>query len=273
MVQQSYREILRVLIDKSIKRNPQLSLRAISKRCGVSQSLLSLVLAGKKNLSRDSAFLIAQGMGLSQEKCFDFVKRVERESLRTGPLKNAIERKTANSEASFFSVDIENYTAMADWYHQAILELTRLTKQSFHPRAIANTLGIRALTAQTALERLMRLGLLKKSSGRYEKTHKNLRSPIGAASHALRMHHRQMMKQASKALDTQPLEFREFKSMTFAVDKKDIGQLKSLIRDFLDQVNLNADNKTEKNSVFQLNVHLFEHTNTYNGGSNDYSNQ
>jgi RimJ/RimL family protein N-acetyltransferase len=84
------------LVAKQIK-NSKYSLRAFALKCGVSQSLLSQVLTGKKNLSLISALKIVNQLELNQQEKDLFLKDVEKNIYKKQFLrKQCIEYKQEN---------------------------------------------------------------------------------------------------------------------------------------------------------------------------------
>ena len=68
--------VLEKLAEKRIK-NPSYSLRAFSKRLGVSSGALSQIVAGKRPLTRKTALKIAEGLNLDSDTTLKILNSVE----------------------------------------------------------------------------------------------------------------------------------------------------------------------------------------------------
>lgn len=121
---------------------------------------------------------------------------------------------------------------------------------------IANYFGLNIRTVRVALDRLVRLGLLKRDQKHYISTRESYNSPDGEANSAIRKNHSQTLDLAKSSLENDQITERDFISMTMAINPKKIPIAKRLIREFRDELChlLEADEKTE---VYKMNIQLF----------------
>src|SRR4051812_2340511 len=101
-------------LSKRCERNPRYSLRAFARSLGVSHTVLSLVLAGKRPLARKSALRISERLELDPTQKATFLQFGD-----PGP----------RFQAQQLSLD--QFALIADWYHYAILSLLELPRARF----------------------------------------------------------------------------------------------------------------------------------------------
>src|SRR4051812_39521403 len=87
-------------LSRRCERNPSYSLRAFAKSLGVSHTILSLVLAGKRPLARKSARKISEKLGLDPAQQAAFLRFGD-----PGPRFQAQQ------------LTLDQFALIADWYH------------------------------------------------------------------------------------------------------------------------------------------------------------
>ena len=106
-----------------------------------------------------------------------------------------------------------------------------------------------------AIERLIRIGLLKREAGLLKKSRANYR--VGAVpSSAIRQFHKEHLKKAAVAIEAQPVETRDFSGTTFAINPKKLPRAKALIRRFQNELMELLENG-DRSSVYHLAVQLY----------------
>ena len=115
---------------------------------------------------------------------------------------------------------------------------------------------------RTAIQTMIKLNLLERDKrGTLRVKAKNLRTSSDIPSGAIRSHHMQMMLRAIEATQEQRVEEREITSITIQMDRKHFESAKKRLREFRDQFNKEYSSEVS-DSVWQLNIQLFEHTRT-----------
>ena len=180
----------RVLIENElaqrIKRNARYSMRSFAKTIGISHSLLSLVLSGKRRVSKKTLRRIEEKLGLSPEPA---------------------ETPAETNEGQQLSLDA--FSLLADWYHYAILSLLELPEARLDSHWIAKRLGITPLEARLAVSRLKRMQLIAKIDGRWKQSSRPLKVENRQSTSATRKHHRQILEKAQESLENDPFEKRD----------------------------------------------------------------
>lgn len=198
-------------------RNSAYSLRAFARDLGIGVTSLSDVLADKRNLSKTNLEKVMERLAVSP---------VEKDHLRENYKQNA-SRALDQDEKTLLDEDI--FRLIADWYYLAVLNLTKVHDFNGKPEWIAHRLGIKIEEAHEALERLERLELVRKTRGHYVRTKKQLTTSRDVPSAAIRKHHSQNLILAERSLHRDPVEYREFGSVTVSVNPEKLPLAKELL--------------------------------------------
>src|SRR5687768_7986409 len=142
-------------LERRQKINPRYSLRAFAKHMGLSPGELSEILKGKRKLSIKSAVRVSKALGLNVTESKHLLNLA---NLDKGEgLDILMSQGPKNQEA--LSADV--FHVISDWYCFAILNLADTKDFSWNTSYIAKRLGLTLTQAQSALERLERVGLIK----------------------------------------------------------------------------------------------------------------
>ncbi len=227
-------EVLRGVLLQRMARNPAYSLRAFARDLEISHTYLSLVINGKKRLSRNKSLRFAEILGTS------------------GELNSKV---LIPASTDYYNLKEEQFQVLNQWYHLPILDLT-LT-EGFRPDVqwIAKRLGIKPAQAQDAIERLQKLGLLVN----WQKQSKRIDVATSRSHEAVRAYHAQMIQKSLTALRSPKQEDYDSRHITGAVItvnparipevKKRIDAFKKRLIDWL--------GSEEGSEVFQMNVQFF----------------
>jgi uncharacterized protein (TIGR02147 family) len=133
-------------------------------------------------------------------------------------------------------IKLDLFTLVSEWHHFAILELVRLESFKPDPGWIAEQLDLDVRKVRAAIERLVNLELLRiDRSGDQEvwTPHTGvLQTTTDIPSAAIRNYHAQILKQAHRSLQRDPVEEREFSSGMLVVDVEQIPGIKQKIQKF-----------------------------------------
>jgi uncharacterized protein (TIGR02147 family) len=213
------------------RKNPAYSTRAFARDLGMSQSLLSMVLNGKRPLTLKQSSRIASLLNLGSEEFIDY--------------------------------DAERFKAISHWYHFGILDLTTTDRFKNDSAWMAKRLGISKLEIEDAVERLVRLGLLERSGRTLKKANSKVYLATSKSESAVRSFHRQMISKALEELDKtteKAFNAREISSMTIAVPKSEVPRAKLRIKQFQKDLAAMLNKAGPCNEVYQLNVQFFSLT-------------
>lgn len=244
--------------------NPAFSLRAWSRQLGFkTPSMMSAVLLGQRKLKPVLATKIAVALDLAplEQRYLEVMSLAEN-------ARSEHERKiylellaSLRPKGDVQTLDLDRFRFIADWYHVAILEMVSLPDFKADPDYIARRLGnsISPARASSALQRLTRLRLIAKDPrGRYVREQRHLKAGDTIPNAAIKSHHLQMMKKAEQAIQSQPLEERDFRGTTLPLRKKDLPQLKKWVAEFHRKVQALASDDGDE--VYRVNSQAFSLT-------------
>lgn len=258
-----YRSYLNDVLANKCAKNPRFSLRSFAKQIEVSPSGLSRILNGKRKMTTELATHVSTLLGHSPEEASYFLDLVLLDSSQNDKVKSLIlnrieQRRTAHSPKS---LTLDAFKVISDWYHYAILALTKNSDFKNDPHWIAKRLGISIAEVRRALERLLNLDLLEEADKTsYRAVNEaNITTTNDISSAALKNHHRQMITKALEAVDEQSVEERDITSITVSFDPKNMKKTKKMIQEFRKKMNSDLDQNSGKD-VYQLNIQFFKLT-------------
>jgi len=262
MQKQSYsletsKDILRQILLKKMKVNPAYSARAFARDIGVSPAYVTMILNGKKTINLNRAIEISQALKLSENEKQALLNATMQESGLDLQVKSKLDRRDLTDLSE------EQFTVIADWYHFAIMDLVTTKDFKSDPKWIAKRLSLRPLEVEMAIERLIKVGILKKVGNHLKKALNKVEFPTKLSLTAVREHHRQMMERAKEQLtktDQKSFESRMISSMTFAADMSRIEEARKRVMDFQQELANFLSAGDECSEVLQLNIQLFPHT-------------
>lgn len=242
---QTPQEILASEFKKRKDNNPNFSLRSFARWLGISPAQLSQMITGKRNISLKTLAKINNRLDLSP---------LEKKSV----LNSLLESKKHNTrieDTKTLLMKEDQFRIIADWYHFAILALTKINNAKADPRWISRRLGISVSEANQAVIRLVRLGLLQT-----KEAFKQVSDPISVGSNvpseAIRKYHKQNLSLAIEKIETIPNNLREFQSISIPVNLDSLKKYKVLIDQFLEEIS-QTSNKESGSEIYNLNVQFF----------------
>ncbi|OGR04053.1 MAG: hypothetical protein A2284_12290 [Deltaproteobacteria bacterium RIFOXYA12_FULL_61_11] len=255
----NYRNYLRDFYYERKKTLEGYSFAQFSTEAGIgSPNYLKLVMDGKRNLSQKSIGNFARGLGLTPGKARYFEYLVlfnqaadedERTTyfrkMRMVKLKNRRERNLTDYEYEFLS----------KLHYNAVYELVLLTDFRPDPAWITQRLGglLSEDEAKRTLDNLQRLGFLREKNERLVQSFRKLQTPDEEINLALRSFHKKVMELGMAALN-QPLDEREFRGLTIAVNRDRLPQIKERLKRFVKELNDELSQERAPDSVYQLGL-------------------
>lgn len=224
-------------------KNPSYSLRALARKLKLPASALSEVMSGKRRVSRKAAEKIADRLLLDPEKRNEVLSSIPATRKRRA---SQIEAQPADLKS--VQITMDHFRSISEWYHFGILSLAETRGFKSDAQWIANRLGLSKATVQQAIERLLRLQMLRRDEhGELKVTGESYSSPDGTADISLRKGHAANLELARKSLENDPVSIRDFTAITMAIDPAKLPEAKKMIRIFRDQLcaHLNSGETTE----------------------------
>jgi uncharacterized protein (TIGR02147 family) len=259
--QPSYRHILRGELESRIKTNPQFSMRAFSRDLGLSPSLCSMVLAGRRNLSYAKCVHIAQALKFNVGRTQEFLSLYLLEKSKNEKERASLVKSLKPKQAAFFLQELHEFEIISEWFHFAIVEWLGIPGASQNPSTIAKKLGLKALQVKLSLVKLESLGLIKRVGGVFVKTHKNFRVHSDTSNRAIQSHHKQILKLAELKLTALDPGERDFASLTFSGSADQMEKVKTQSRLFRKKVmKILSDSSPNNKEVFVVATQVFRVT-------------
>lgn len=224
------------------EKNPAYSLRAFAKSLGMSPAQLSQLVSGKRPLTLKTFEKLARELALSPIE-----KKRALEALSHSVAQDLHPHNLQMKE--------DEFRLVSDWYHFAILSLTKVKGARKDPVWIAKRLGIAIIDAKMAVERLERMGVLSPGE-----TFKQITEPIRVLSEvpsqAIQKSHRQLLALANEKLSQVPVARRDFSVMMMAIDPKNLERAKKAIEDFQEEL-VSLLEQGEPSEVYALSCQMY----------------
>jgi uncharacterized protein (TIGR02147 family) len=252
-----YRSLIQDAFRKRSQKNPRYSVRAFARTLGLNVSTVSEILSGKKVPSYRATQKILSVLDLSQEQHDEFLDSIaqaqrKRGLVRLNPVFRRFKKQIANRELS-----LELFQVISEWHHYAIMMLTTIDGFKRDYNWIARQLDITPVDAANALDRLLKVGLLKDDDGVLKLwTPYFTTADKQISTSALRNHQRAVLEKAIHSLENDPIDTRSMTSRTMSIDSDKIPEAKKRIETFTAELNQFLDSG-RKNSVYELGICLY----------------
>ncbi len=240
-------------------RNPHYSIRAFARDLEVSPSHLSEFLSGKSVFSPETARAVAKRLQLTAEQQEHWCDLLIVKS-KSGADRQAARIRIAKREQSpQIKIALDVYRAISDWQHFALLAFYGGNSE-FSIAELSRRLGLTPTKVKSAIRRLEKLNLLKKTDNGYLPTEDFSHVGDSIPSAAIRESHRQVLQLATQALEKFDVDKRESQSLFFSIEKEKLPALRdALKRQLLQVVSQFAEDSLsiDRVSVQALTLQLF----------------
>lgn len=271
------------------------SYRLFSKLSGfTSPNFIKLVIDGERNLSDQAIFKVAHGLKLHGHELEYFKQLVAMNQATSDEdrVAHLSQLKAAMPHGRSREIGADGVAYLSSWLYPVLRELVQTQGFREDPYWIARRLRGRVSQEQIreALDFLLSGGYVRRDAcGRLEAADDVVLSTDEVKSLAVRSHHRCMLQEAVVAMETLPVEAREFGAMTVAIPTACIPELKERIKNFRKEIHTfmmaqmtaaieatatatatttaataaagnPADNTVLDSEIVQLNIQMFPHT-------------
>ena len=249
-----FRLFLQAELGRRCDKNPQYSLRAFAKYLGIDHATISQLLRGKRSLTLRTILKSGTRLGLDRASIDDYVAH-------EAYWRHDSADEIAQGEIQQLANDAAN--VVADWYHYAILELTRLHNFRPNSRWIARVLGITTDEVNLAVSRLARLGLLEMADrDRWiDKSGNTTASLAGFNQATVQRLAEQVRLQMIAALGTMPAGAFEHSATTLALSTARLPLVLERIAGFRRELIAVLQEDAAPDDVYQLEINFFPVTN------------
>lgn len=244
---QNARQLLQKEFTQRCEKNPRYSLRSFAKSLGISHTVLSLVMSAKRPLSKKASERVAERLALGP------VESQKLLTLRAIKTKKSVKVAATN----FQKVDLATFELISNWIHYAILSLLEVKDSQFEAKWMATRLGANEMQVRIAMDCLKELGLVENIKGKWKQTGKAIKVENNVSTAGTRKFQKQLLEKAIESLENDPMEVRDFSSMTLAMDPKNIPYAKERIRQFRRELTAELEAKGRPEEVYNLTVQIY----------------
>lgn len=257
--------ILSSYYEKKRKDGKRFSMRAMAKKLGVSVSLLSLILKGKRNLPIrliDPLCSILDIDQVDRDQILHLVlskkgKEPDRASELAG-LKGS--PKPSSRKLKWETLAKSEQEFLADWKDIAIFLCCGVKDFDGTPEYVSRKLFLELGLVNRKMKTLEESGFLVNRDGKLERAKKTLQLRSGKDLSVIRKYHKSHMENAMWALENNlseaDLQNRLITGMTLTASKKSIPMIKQKIQSFMIEIAELCDQETP-DEVFQFALQFF----------------
>ena len=232
------------------KGNSRYSIRAFSKKIRINPGALSAILCGKRKISRKMAERILSNLMLDP--------KAQREVLSLFPVKRSRSNEvSSNQDLRILELTAAQHKMIAEWEHLSILSLLRCKDFKSDLKWISKRLLISMNRSKQVISRLADLKLIEVGrTGKIKRTSADLRTQEDRPDLSIKKSHEETLDLAKNSLYRDSVEVRDFCSMTFAINPKNLTLAKEKIRQFQEDLSvlLAEGPQTE---VYRFSTQLF----------------
>lgn len=239
-------ESLRIDFIRAKSGQPNESMRAYSKRLGLSVGGLSLLLSGKAN------------WGLSPERALDLLAKLQiplelknRAAVQMG-FEPQFERKTIEN------VKMQNADLFTSHLHLALVAASYLSLENRRRDCLMQRFDLTAEALDRALDDLLAAGLIELSEARELKPQsKFLESTTDITSEAIQCHHRMIIDASTFAARELPAKDCFFQNATLLLSKRSFAKLKAEVGLLLDSASSLTLTEEGPDTLFQIAFQIY----------------
>jgi uncharacterized protein (TIGR02147 family) len=266
-----YRLYLRDFYEAQKKDTSYFSYRYISGKVGLDAGYLVKVLQGRLHVPEKyiGKFCILCNFSKKETTYFRLLINFNRAKSESR-IRICFEKLMAFKSPVKNLVDKLQYEYYRRWYYTAIRSLVGIIRFSGDCEKLSRMLTPRVSPREVkkAVALLENLGLIKKDiSGVYALTDEFVTTGESWRSLAIKDFQRETIRLAGESLDRHPREERDISTVTIAINKNDLAEVRARIAEFRDTLFKLAENSSDPDGVFQLNVQLFPMAQSAESGS------
>lgn len=201
----------------------------------------------------------------NERRYFELLVDLERKKQSGEPVQDILmETHRLSGLKEYQQINFDQFVVVSEWHCYTIKRLVT-NKNFIEDIDWIHRVLRRKVTKpkiKEAIESLLQVGLLKRDNlGKLVDSNPQTHTGNQIPSSAIRSHHQGMMERAQEALEEQSVDNRFFQALTLNIKKsKDKEEAFEEIKQFINVFNKKYSDDNEGDSVYQLNVQFFEHT-------------
>ncbi len=262
-----YREFLRDFFKEQKRRHFYYSFRYIAQKTGIDPAHLARVFQSKRHLSQKSLDSIVSLLKLTDDEQVFFTRLFAFNTARTErEAKRAFEEILAFGGVKSKTLHAGQFRFYTKWYYTAVRALIAMrlfTERDYAAIARSLSPSISLSEAKDAVRLLLELGLVETGSDgilRVLDTH--ISTGPKWRSIAVKAFHSETIKLAGESIERHPREVRDISTVTVGIKRSRMDEIRQRIVEFRSSIMHLAEEDTDPDEVYQLNIQLFPLTDT-----------
>lgn len=220
-------------------RNPSYSLRAFAKLLGIDQSTLSKYFTGSRDMSWSIRHQCLEKLGASESIIAQFAE----------------ERRTLLSE--YIELEESLLEMVGDWKCWGVLEYFKIDNNAT-AEFLAQRFHVSLEEMESIITQLIKLGFIQRDQNTFKLLRPNNSWVDGSkTSDARKMLQKKLTMLSLLAIDEVAIDSRYHGSLTVAVDKKRLPEIKKKIMAFQSELGQYIQKRSSMNEVYQLTLSFF----------------
>lgn len=255
-----YRDYLKEAYEERRKIHSYFSYRFIGNKVGMDSSYLTRVFQKKLHLGDDLVDRMAGAFGLTGDSLEYFRNLVSFNKAKNEAQARVFHEQLMRLRGVGYSVVREDQREyFSNWIHAALRSMLDYRPFDGDYAALGEALSppVSADEAKRSVFLLERLGMALRTETGFEILDKHLHSGDNWTSEVIKTFQKSTMELASRSLDEVPAAFRDISTMTMNIDAETLNDLKTIVREFQENVAKLVEGSKSSDRVYQLNLQLF----------------
>lgn len=244
--QYELKKLMRLRLKEMQAKNPQFSLRAFAKGLGIHAAALSEFFNDKRQFSPKLQKKIIGSLNIAPDQKEHLLSMI-----------NSDTEEVMNVER--VQLDTDSYYIVSDPLYYSLLCLIETKDFKEDTKWMAQRLNKTEEQITDALERLTRIGYVKRINGELIVGEAHLTTTNDVANMSLRLRHVENMDNSKVALLNLPVEERYFRFETLAIGMDQMPEFKKAAQQFLDKL-LVLSQASAKDEVYEFTLGFFPRT-------------
>ena len=256
-----YRKYLLEYIAEKKLSNTKFSCRMLSLQLGVSAATFVRILNGKRNLSKKMLPKFVEYLKLRDRASEYFYLMVELAHVKGSDKKNAAYQKLLDFRSERINtIQPFHYSFFEKWYLAALREIIDIRGKIDNAKSLASLLrpavSTREVAKAVATLRGMEM-ITQEKNKRYSASEKLLSTGENWQSVAVQHFQIQMARLAERALMHVDKNERDISTLTVGLSSSEFYRVKEIIRRARQEILAVAEDSTDRECVYQINMQLF----------------
>ena len=234
--------VLNAELEKRKKKNPRYSLRSFAKSLHIDPTALLRIMQGERHPTSATLLKILKALGLEDKfSATDF------------PSASVVNKKRKSLLQDSF--DEQAFEKVFESKHIYVLTALRLNGLSLTQikNKLSKSCGIEEPEFKRILEDLKAIGAIKDTGHGIEVLYKNKSTvPLPFTSEKRKSLQKEFLKRGAESIDSVPFEERENATLTLSINKKDLEQVKRILKEARIKINKLSEKQRDLNAVYNV---------------------